>query len=106
VRALVKLTALWVMLEVVCVAIVHSPLRAHVAAVAGQTQIANGEGASPLVAVLVIGAQMAATTLIPVAAIACILHICGLHCVHHARMKLAVRASCTHDGCTTHTCQT
>jgi hypothetical protein len=80
--ALIKVTASLVVLEIVCVAIVHSPLSAHVAAVAGQSQITSGSAigahASPLVATLVIGAQMAAATFIPFAIIACILHACIL----------------------------
>jgi hypothetical protein len=80
--SLTKATMFLVALEVVCVAIVSSPLRAHVAAIAGQTQLTSGTAigapASNLIAALVIGAEMAAVTLLPTAIIACILHACIL----------------------------
>ena len=75
----VRLSFSFVLLEAACIAVVQSPLRENVAAVAGQTTSASGAAASPLVALLVVGVEMAATTLIPIAIIACIIHACILH---------------------------
>jgi hypothetical protein len=71
-----KLLLSFVVLEIACIVLVRSPLRDHVAAIAGQSATASGAPASPIFALVVVAAQMASVTILPVAIIGCILHTC------------------------------